>query len=125
MTSEGILWRVATTHAAFLAALVLALVSLGHPLRGAILGGSLMGASFATFWIAARAITNSARRSLAILLGVVKVTLYLGLSAAVLSGRVVADADGFALGVSCFLLATLTVVLGSRASLPMDREARS
>ena len=61
-----------------------------------ILGGSLIGLSFATFWMAARSITNPARRGIAVVLGVAKVSLFLGLSAAVLSGRVVADADGFA-----------------------------
>jgi hypothetical protein len=104
---------------------LLTLALLGHPLRGALLGGSLIGVSFATFWTAARAITNPARRNLAIVLGVIKISLYLGLSAAVLSGRVVADADGFALGVSCFLLAILTVVFASHASPSIDREARA
>jgi hypothetical protein len=125
MRSERILWRVGATHCALLSALLLALASSGHPLRGAMLGGSLIGISFATFWTAARAITNPARRSLAILLGVIKISLYFGLTAAVLSGRVVADADGFALGVSCFLLAILTVVFGSHASPSIDRKARA
>jgi hypothetical protein len=125
MRSERVLWRVGATHGALLSALLLALALLGHPLRGALLGGSLIGVSFATFWTAARAITNPGRRYLAIVLGVIKIALYLGLSAAVLSGRVVADADGFALGVSCFLLAILTVVLASHTSPSIDREARA
>jgi hypothetical protein len=123
--SERILWRVGAAHGALLTALLLALALFGHPLRGALLGGSLIGVSFATFWTAARAITNPARRNLAILLGVIKISVYLGLSAAVLSGRVVADADGFALGITCFLLAILTVVFGSRVSPSIDRKARA
>ena len=123
--SERILWRVGAAHGALLTALLLALALFGHPLRGALLGGSLIGVSFATFWTAARAITNPARRNLAILLGVIKISVYLGLSAAVLSGRVVADADGYALGITCFLLAILTVVFGSRVSPSIDRKARA
>jgi hypothetical protein len=125
MMSERVLWRVGATHGALLSALLLALALFGHPLRGALLGGSLIGVSFATFWTAARAITNPARRKLAIVLGVIKISLYLGLSAAVLSGRVVADADGFALGVSCFLLAILTVVFAGYTSASIDREVRA
>jgi hypothetical protein len=123
MTSEGVLWRVGVMHAVLLSVLLLALATFGHPLRGTLLGGSLIGLSFATFWMAARSITNPARRGIAILLGVAKVALFLGLSAAVLSGRVVADADGFALGISCFLLATLTVVFRSHVSVVADQEA--
>ncbi len=125
MTSERVLWRVGAMHAALLSALLLALATFSHPLRGALLGGSLIGLSFATFWMAARSMTNPARRGIAIVLGVAKVALYLGLSAAVLSGRVVADADGFALGISCFLLATLTAVFQSRVSVVIDQKARS
>jgi hypothetical protein len=123
MRSERVLWRVGAMHGALLSALLLALALCGHPLRGALLGGSLIGVSFATFWMVAHALTNPARRKLAIVLGVTKISLYLGLSAAVLSGQVVADADGFALGVSCFLLAILTVVFASYASPSIDREA--
>jgi hypothetical protein len=75
--------------------------------------------------MAARSITNPARRGIAVVLGVAKVSLFLGLSAAVLSGRVVADADGFALGISCFLLATLAVVFRSRVSVVAAQGARS
>jgi len=124
MTGERVLWRVGAMHAALLSALLLVLSTFGHPLRGALLGGSLIGLSFATFWMAARSITNPARRGIAVVLGVAKVSLFLGLSAAVLSGRVVADADGFALGISCFLLATLTVVFRSRVSMIVDQGAR-
>ena len=123
MTSERVLWRVGATHAALLSVLVLALALLGHPVRGAILGGSLIGLSFATFWVGARAIACPGRRGLAILLGVAKVALYLGITAAVLSGRVVADADGFALGISSFLLATMGVVFGSNGAVTSAQEA--
>jgi len=125
MRSERVLRRVGAMHGALLAALLLALAWFGHPLRGALLGGSLIGVSFASFWTAARAITNPARRNLAIGLGATKISLFLGLSAAVLSGRVVADSDGFALGVSCFLLAVLTVVFAIHPSPLIDREART
>jgi hypothetical protein len=122
--AEGILRRVGEAHVALVSALALVLALRGHPVRGALLGGALIGLSFATFWIAARAISDPARRKLAALLGVVKVSLYLGLSAAVLSGRVVADADGFALGVSCFPLATLAVAFRSRVSPALGPQAR-
>ncbi len=122
--ADGILRRVGEAHASLVSALVLVLGLTGHPVRGALLGGALIGFAFATFWIAARAITDPARRRLAILLGAAKISLYLGLSAAVLSGCVVADADGFALGVSCFPLATLAVALRSPLSPALRRQAR-
>jgi hypothetical protein len=125
MGSDRLLWRVGGAHGALVLALVFALVIFGHPVRGVLLGGSLIGFSFATFWIVARSITNPNRRGLAIVLGVIKVTLYLGLSAAVLSGRLVADADGFALGVSCFVVATLAAVFATHAPAAIRREARS
>ncbi|MET0151423.1 MAG: hypothetical protein ABW298_02285 [Candidatus Binatia bacterium] len=121
---DGVLRRVGEAHAGFVSVLALVFGLAGHPVRGVLLGGALIGLSFATFWIAARAITDPARRKLAAVLGVIKVSLYLGLSAAVLSGRVVADADGFALGVSCFPLATLAVVLRSQGSPGLGRAAR-
>jgi len=125
MTGERVLWRVGAMHTTLLSGLLLALSTFGHPLRGALLGGSLIGISFATFWMAARSITDPAKRGIAVVLGVAKVFLFLALSAAVLSGQVVADADGFALGISCFLLATLTGVFRSRASGVVDQGARS
>lgn len=125
MTSDRVLWRVGGAHGALVSALVLAFAIFGHPVRGVLLGGSLIGFSFATFWIVARSITNPDRRGLAIMLGVMKVSLYLGLSAAVLSGRIVADADGFALGVSCFVVATLAAVFATHAPAAIGREAGS
>jgi hypothetical protein len=119
--ADGVLRRVGEAHAALVSALTLVLGLTGHPVRGALLGGALIGLAFATFWIAASAITDPARRKLAALLGVAKIALYLGLSAAVLSGRVVADADGFALGVSCFPLATLAVTLRTQVSPALGR----
>jgi hypothetical protein len=122
--ADRVLRRVAQSHAGFVLAVALVLGLVGHPIRGALLGGALIGLSFATFWIVARAITDPGRRKLALVLGVLKVSLYLGLSAAVLSGRVVADADGFALGVTCFPLATLAVTFRSQVLLGIGREAR-
>jgi hypothetical protein len=122
--ADRVLRRVGEAHVALVSALTLVLALTGHPVRGALLGGALIGLSFATFWIAARALTDPARRKLATLLGITKVSLYLGLSAAVLSGRIVADADGFALGVSCFPLATLAVALRSRVLPALGPQAR-
>jgi hypothetical protein len=119
--TDRVLRRVGEAHVALVSVLTLILGLTGHPVRGALLGGALIGLAFATFWIAARAITDPAKRKLATLLGVAKIALYLGLSAAVLSGRVVADADGFALGVSCFPLATLAVALRSPVSAALGR----
>src|SRR5262249_25479911 len=123
MRAERVLWRVGAMHGALLSTLLLALALFGHPVRGAFLGGSRIGVSFVTCGTAARWITSPARRSLAIVLGVTKISLYLGMSAAVLSGRVVADADGFALGVSCFVLAVLMVAFASHAWPSIGREA--
>lgn len=116
MANDLVLHRVAWTHAASLAALALVLGLLGWPLRGALLGGGLAGFSFVTFWVVARSIVEPRRRGLAMLLGSLKIVAYLSLSAAVLSGRLVADASGFALGVSCFVAAALIAALGRRAS---------
>jgi hypothetical protein len=115
MSRDYVLYRVGIIHAALLAAMSLALHAFGWPLKGALLGGGLIGFSFVTFWVVARSITEPGRKPLAIALGCVKVLIYLALSAAVLSGRLVADGEGFALGVSCFVLATLLVTLTSKA----------
>lgn len=122
MANDRVLWRVGEAHAALVSALALVLALLGYPLRGVLLGGGLIGLAFVTFWMIARSITNPRRRGLAILLGVIKVALYLTFGAAVLAGRVVVDAEGFALGVTCFLLATLAGSL-ARASAGTSEEA--
>jgi hypothetical protein len=111
MNRDVVLWRVAVAHVGLLALLLIAQHLLGFPHRGALLGGGLVGFSFVTFWIVARSITDPRRKGLAVALGTLKVALYLGISAAVLGGRLVADGGGFALGVSCFVAATLIVAL--------------
>lgn len=114
MISDALLYRVGVTHAALVTSLLFLLRALVWPLKGALLGAGLIGFSFVTFWVVARSITDPRRKPLAILLGTVKVIGHLGLSAAVLSGRLIADGIGFALGVSCFIVATLLVALASR-----------
>ncbi len=116
MAKDVVLPRVALTHAGLLSALLLALAFRGWPLRGALLGGGLAGFSFVTFWMMARSILEPRRRTAAMLLGGLKIVLYLSLSAAVLSGRLIADASGFALGVSCFVAAVLIAAQSSRVS---------
>lgn len=111
MSREAALARVAALHAAMLATLVLVRHLLGSPVGGALLGGGLAGLSFATFWVFARSITEPRKKGLAILLGAVKITLYVGLSAAILGGWLVTDGIGFALGVSCFVAAAVVGAL--------------
>jgi hypothetical protein len=118
MSSDVVLHYVGATHAAVLAAVSLVLWAFGWPIKGALLGGGLIAFSFVTFWVVARSITEPGRKPLAIVLGCLKVLLYLALSAAVLSGKLVADGEGFALGVSCFVLATLLVALATMAHGP-------
>jgi hypothetical protein len=115
MARDRVLYRVGATHAALLAALSVALHGFGWPLKGALLGGGLIGFSFVTFWVVARSITEPGRKPLAIVLGSLKVVGYLALSAAVLGGKLAADGEGFALGVSCFILATLLVALKTKS----------
>jgi hypothetical protein len=112
MNRDLALRRVAAVHVGLLAALLIAQHLLGLSHRGALLGGGLAGFSFVTFWVVARSITEPRRKGLAIVLGFLKIVFYLALSAAVLSGRLVADGGGFALGVSCFVAATVIVGLG-------------
>lgn len=122
MARDLVLRRVALAHAALLAALALLLGLLGWPLRGVLLGGGLAGFSFVTFWVVARSIVEPRRRGIAMLLGSLKIVAYLTLSAAVLSGRLVADASGFALGVTCFVAAALIAALGGHVSPPSLRD---
>lgn len=125
MRSDLVLQRVAKLHGALIVLLVSTLQLTGQPLRGALLGGGLAGLSFVTFWVVARSITEPRRKRLAAFLGVTKVTLYLGLSAAVLSGRLAADARGFALGVSCFVVAVVVAAFASRPHVPTIDFARN
>jgi len=109
MNRDVVLWRVAAVHVGLLALLLIVQRVLSFPHRGALLGGGLVGFSFVTFWIVARSITDPRRKGMAIVLGTLKVALYFGISAAVLSGRLVADGGGFALGVTCFVASTVIV----------------
>jgi hypothetical protein len=108
---QRILRRVAATHAALVAVLVATCFAAGWPVKGSLIGGGLIALSFATFWVVARAIVEPRRKALAFALGTVKITLYFALSAAVLTGRLAADALGFTLGISAFVLATIVVAV--------------
>jgi len=114
MGKDRALNYVGATHTALLAAASFVLHALGWPLKGALLGGGLIGFSFVTFWVVARSIVEPGRKLLAIVLGSLKVLLFLALSAAVLGGKLVADGEGFALGVSCFVVAVVVVALATR-----------
>ena len=118
MSRDRTLSYVGATHAALLAGISLALHARGWPLKGTLLGGGLIAFSFVTFWVVARSVIEPGRKPLAIVLGSLKVLLYLALSAAVLAGKLVADGEGFALGVSCFVLATLLVALATNSCKP-------
>jgi hypothetical protein len=109
MDKNVVLYRVGATHVWLLAALLLALHVSGLPLRGALLGGGLIGFSFACFWGIAGAIAAGNRRGLGLMLATLKILAYLTLTAAILTGRLTADGGGFALGVSCFVVATVGV----------------
>ena len=118
MSRDQVLYQVGATHAALLAVVSLTLRALGWPLKGALLGGGLIGFSFVTFWVVARSITEPGRKPLATVLGSLKVLIYLAVSAAVLCGKLMADGEGFALGVSCFVFAALLVALTTKARRP-------
>jgi hypothetical protein len=107
MNRDAVLLRVAALHTLLLGVLVATLALRGLALKGALLGGGLAGFSFLTFWVIARSITEPRKKALAVFLGSSKILLYLGLTALVLSGRLSADASGFALGVTCFVAAAL------------------
>ena len=113
MSREILLRRVAAAHVALLVASALALAWLDHPIDGLVLGGALAGFSFVTFWAVARTLVEPGRKALAYALGSLKILLYFGLTAAVLSGRLVADPLGFALGVTCFVVAAIAVALAA------------
>jgi hypothetical protein len=115
MSREHALYHVGAAHATLLVTATLALYVFGWPLKGILLGGGLIGLAFVTFWVVARSVVEPGRRPLAMVLGGLKVLVYLTLSAAVLTGNLVADGGGFALGVSCFVLATLLVALATKA----------
>ena len=116
MRRDVVLVRVAMLHAILLALLVAALASRELPVKGALLGGGLAGFSFVTFWVIARSITEPSKKAPAIALGSLKIVFYLALTGMVLSGRLSADPLGFALGVTCFVVATVVAALAGSPS---------
>ena len=124
MTSERTLWQVAGVHGALLATLVLLLGAAQPRGQGALLGGGLIAFSFVSFWMVARSITHPRGRPVAIFLGSLKILLYFGLTAAALTGTLVTDGAGFALGVTSFVVAVVAVAAfqprGDRAATAMD-----
>lgn len=107
MNRDVVLVRIAALHAAFLGSLLAALTLASQPVKGALLGGGLAALSFVSFWVIARSITDARKKALAVMLGSAKILSYFMLTALVLSGRLVADAGGFALGVTCLVAAVL------------------
>lgn len=107
MNRDVVLVRVAVLHGVFLGGLLVALRLAAQPVRGALLGGGIAALSFASFWVIARSITDARKKVLAVMLGSAKILAYFTLTALVLSGRLVADASGFALGVTCLVAAVL------------------
>ena len=115
MDRNTVLRRVGAAHVLLLAALLAALQAAGLPLRGALLGGGLIGFSFLSFWGIAGSIAAGNRRGLGVALTALKILGYFALTAAILTGRLAADGEGFALGVSCFVIATVAVAVTRRA----------
>ena len=121
MARETLLRRVALTELALVIASALLLRLANRPLDGLFLGAALGGFSFLTFWAFARTLVAPGRRGLAYALGTSKIVLYFAITAAVLTGRLVVDAFGFAVGVSCFVFAAIGVALaGSVAGSALD-----
>jgi len=123
--NDGLLWRVAAMQVALLAVLVIVLRGLDWPVKGTLLGAGVIGFSFVTFWVVARSITHPSRKPLAIVLGTLKIVLYMALTAAVLTGRLLADGAGFALGVSSFVVAVVTVAALRGRALRAETQAES
>jgi hypothetical protein len=109
MYREALLVRIALLHAAFLAAASAAGVVTGLPVRGLALGGGAMALSLVLIWAMAR-LTLAARPRWLAVVASLKILLYLSLLTATLTGRLVADGAGFAVGITCFVVATLAVV---------------
>lgn len=104
------LLRVGLVHGLLVVALAAALSVAGLPVKGALLGGTAMAFSLAFLFVLARAVAVGSKSAVAVLASL-KTFAYLGLVTAALTGRLVADGGGFAAGVSCFVLASLIVVL--------------
>ena len=111
MNRQILLRRVMSAHMALLAAAAIFLHARGLPLDGLFLGGLLGGFAFVTFWAIARTLVDPSRKALAYVLGSMKILLYFGLTAAVLTGRLVADPLGFAIGITCFVASIVGVAL--------------
>lgn len=118
MGRETLLRRVAVSELALVVASAVVMRIANRPLDGLLLGAALAGFSFLTFWALARTLVAPGRRGLAYALGATKILLYFGITAAVLSGRLVADPLGFAVGVSCFVFAAIGVGLAGAAAGP-------
>ena len=118
MTKEALLWRVAMAELSLVIASAVCLRLAGRPLDGLLLGAALGGFSFLTFWALARTLVTPGRRGIAYALGAMKILLYFGITALVLSGRLVVDPLGFAVGVSCFVVAAIGVALAGSAAGP-------
>ena len=116
MARDFILFNVAIGHALLLCALIAGLSLASQPIDGVLLGGGLVALSFVTFWVLARSITNPRRRGLGRFLGSLKIVAYFALIVAALTGKLVIDPAGFALGVTCFIVAVMAVALGSSVS---------
>ena len=108
MKQEFLLVRVAWLHAALVTAAVIAAVAAGWSVRGLVAGGAVTAASLLLIWGMARLTLRERRRALA-LLASVKILLYLALLTAALTGWLVVDGEGFALGITCFVVATVVV----------------
>ena len=113
MLREDILRRVGLVHAALLAVFGLGLAASGFPVKGILLGGGAMALSAGFLWGTARAVIDG-RRAAVLAFGTLKFVTYLGLVVLVLGGRLHADGVGFAIGITCFLVATVIVALFDR-----------
>ena len=79
---------------------------------------SILLAFLIALWGIAKLALARPRGPMLPLLVTAKVLFYLGLVAAALTGRIVADGEGFAAGIGCFLAATLLVTASGAG---MDR----
>jgi hypothetical protein len=116
MARDFILFKVAIGHALLLCVLLAGLSVASQPIDGALLGGGLAALAFGAFWVLATSITNPRRRGLGRFLGSLKMIAYFALIVAALTGKLVIDPAGFALGVTCFIVAVMAAALGSSVS---------
>jgi hypothetical protein len=116
MNRYPVLSRIAWFHPAAVVIAAVALWSAGLPIEGTLVGGGLIGISFIGLWLFMRAVVEPGRKRLAFAIGVLKLMLYAMLAAAVLSGRFAPDAGGVALGVTLFVIITLTVAATTPAT---------